>query len=160
VGEDIRRSGDLHGGLLAGEETIVEGKSRDDRTDHLGRPTLAIAGNDQIIGQPVEHVKRRRTTVSKRRWKDLACIGIHECRDESEVTIFGTNSPSSAMGSFFQFQITLAKRQHPMTSYSVNRRLSRPKIQNFLISIGAILIKSNQMRTNSTHNFGSSIAKA
>jgi hypothetical protein len=93
---------------------------------------LAIAGNDQIVGQPVEHVKWRRTTVSKRRWKDLAGIGIHKGRNESEVTILGTYSPSSAMGSSFQFQITLAKRQHPMTSYSVNRRSLRAKSQDFL----------------------------
>jgi len=106
------RSGNLCSGLLAGVEAAIERKPGDHRTDHPGRPTSAIVGDHQGIGETVKRVKRRGPPVSEYALINLPRTGIHECGDESEVTILGCYPASSAMGGFLQLQVALAQRQH------------------------------------------------
>ncbi|MDS4025722.1 MAG: hypothetical protein RKO25_01825 [Candidatus Contendobacter sp.] len=76
------------GGLFAGVETTLADEAGDDAGLDRRDMAPAIAPADQMIGQAIQRVKRRRAAIRPTRAVKHAGVPIQETRDESATLIF------------------------------------------------------------------------
>jgi len=76
------------GGLFAGIEATLTDKAGDDAGLDRCDMATAIALPNQVIGQTVQRVKRRRAAIRPTRAVNHAGVPIKETRDESATLVF------------------------------------------------------------------------
>lgn len=76
------------GGLFAGIEAALTDEAGDDAGLDRRDMAPAIAPADQMIGQTIQCVKRRRTAIRPTRAVNHASVPIKETRDESATLVF------------------------------------------------------------------------